>query len=142
VFDLKPMSAGFVANPGTSLVKIVPQDSLVAKVFISNKDIGFVKLGMEVSVKLDSFPSQEFGDVKGELVWIGSDALPPEQARPYYHFPAKVRLKKTTLRIGGQEMTLQSGMSFNSTIKIRDRSVLSIFTGALFQQKEELKLLR
>jgi len=29
-----------------------------------------------------TLPFSEFGDVKGQLVWIGSDALPPDQIIP------------------------------------------------------------
>ena len=82
VFELKAHTPGFVANSSQPILKIVPDDTLVAKVFITNKDIGFVKEGMAADIRIDSFPFSEFGDVKGHLVWIGSDALPPDQIHP------------------------------------------------------------
>ncbi len=142
VFDLKPSSPGFVTNTTEPVLKIVPGDSLVAKVFITNKDIGFVKEGMPVDVRIDSFPFSEFGDIKGKLIWIGSDALPPEQIRPYYTFPAKVSLNRQTLSVNGRTVPLQSGMSISTNIKVRDRTVMSIFTDLFSRKTESLKNVR
>jgi hypothetical protein len=43
----------------------------VAKIFITNRDIGFVRTGMDVDVRVDLFPCGEFGDIKGKLTWNG-----------------------------------------------------------------------
>jgi len=45
---------GFVTNSNAPVLKVVPDDALTAKV-ISNQDIGFVKEGMNVDVRIDSF---------------------------------------------------------------------------------------
>ncbi len=144
VFDLQARFPGYVANANTSqpILKIVPNEALTAKVYITNKDIGFVKKGMKVDVRIDSFPFSEFGDIKGEITWIGSDALPPEQIRPYYSFPAKIRLDHQSLMVKNQEVKLQSGMSITANIKVRDRSVLSIFTDLFAKQIDTLKSVR
>jgi hemolysin D len=142
VFEMKPSAPGYVANAAEPLLKIVPQEDLIAKVTISNQDIGFVKPGMEVDVRVDSFPFSEFGDVKGELVAIGSDALPPTQEKPYYSFPAKVRLKQQTINIRGQKVKLHSGMSLSINIKTRKRKVIDVFTEQFKQGAESLKFVR
>ncbi|NUN65290.1 HlyD family efflux transporter periplasmic adaptor subunit [Pseudanabaena biceps] len=143
VFDLKA-GLGYVANTNTSesVLKIVPDDQLIAKVFITNKDIGFVKENMLVDVRVDSFPFSEFGDVKGKLIWIGSDALPPEQANPTYRFPAKVQLDRQSLNVNGRNIRLQSGMSLTANIKVRDRTVISLFTDVFVKNTESLKFVR
>jgi len=142
VFDLKAHAPGFVTNTTEPILKIVPDDNLVAKVFITNKDIGFVKEGMDVDVRIDSFPFSEFGDIKGRLEWIGSDALPPDEAHPYYRFPAKVRLDKQFLTINGRKVILQSGMSLNANLKVRSRTVMSIFTDLFTKNVDSLKSIR
>ncbi len=142
VFDLQAHTPGFVANASQPILKIVPDDALTAKVFITNKDIGFVKEGMDVDVRIDSFPFSEFGDVKGKLVEIGSDALPPDQIHPYYRFPAKVKLERQSLLINGRNVPLQSGMSLNANIKVRSRTVMSIFTDLFSKSVESLKFVR
>jgi hemolysin D len=142
VFELKAKSPGFVASSTEPILKIVPNDKLIAKVFITNKDIGFVKEGMTVDVRIDSFPFSEFGDIKGTLVSIGSDALPPDQIYPFYRFPAKVELDSQQLNINGRNIVLQSGMGLNANIKIRDRTVMSIFADMFSSSVESFKNVR
>lgn len=142
VFELQPHSTGFVATQSQPILKIVPDDALTAKVFITNQDIGFVKEGMAVDVRVDSFPFSEFGDVKGKLVWIGSDALPPDQIHPFYRFPAKVRLNQQYLLVNGRQVPLQSGMSVSTNMKVRSRTVMSIFTDLFTKNIEGLKFVR
>jgi len=134
VFDLQPRSPGFVASATEPILKIVPGSKLVASIFITNQDIGFVKTGMPVDVKVESFPESEFGSLPGKLIWIGSDALPPTEVRPFYAFPAKVELERQTLEANGKPLLLQSGMAVNASVKVRKRTVLSLFTN-LFEKK-------
>ncbi len=138
VFDLKAYK-GFVANPSQTILKIVPEDALIAKVFITNKDIGFVSNQMQVDVRIDSFPFSEFGDIKGEVVELGSDVLPPDQTHPFYRFPAKIKLKSQFIKSNHKELKLQSGMSVSVNIKSGDRTVISLFTEFLTKKFESLK---
>ncbi|MDZ7970686.1 MAG: HlyD family efflux transporter periplasmic adaptor subunit [Nostoc sp. DedSLP03] len=142
VFELKAHTPGFVVTSSEPILKVVPDDALVAKVYITNKDIGFVKEGMTVDVRVDSFPFSEFGDVKGKLVWIGNDVLPPDQIYPFYRFPAKVRLEQQSISINGRKVLLQSGMSVSGNIKLRERTVMSIFTDMFSSSVESLKFVR
>ncbi|MFB2768959.1 HlyD family efflux transporter periplasmic adaptor subunit [Pelatocladus sp. BLCC-F211] len=142
VFDLQAHNPGYVTNSSAPILKIVPNQSLVAKVFITNRDIGFVKEGMKVDVRIDSFPYSEFGDIKGKLVWVGSDALPPDNIYPFYRFPAKVVLEQQYLMISDRQINLQSGMSVNTNIKLRKRNVASIFTDLFSKNIESLKFVR
>jgi hemolysin D len=142
VFDLKVSAPGFVATPTEPILKIVPEDALIAKVSITNQDIGFIREGMLVDVRVDSFPFSEFGDVKGTLISIGSDALPPTQIQPQYTFPAKIRLDRQKLLVKGREVPLQSGMSLSANIKVRERTVMSIFTDFFTKTAESMKFVR
>lgn len=142
VFELKAGSPGFVANTSEPVLKIVPGDNLKAKIFITNKDIGFIRTGMKVDVRLDTFPFSEYGDVKGTLESIGSDSLPPDQAHPYERFPATIKLARQNLVIKGHPIVLQSGMSLSVNIKIRERTVMSLFTDMIMKQSDGLKTLR
>lgn len=145
VFDLQPTSEGFVGNNSEPILKIVPEEGLVARVFITNSDIGFVKecadpadisTCMDVDVRIDSFPFSEYGDIDGKLVEIGSDALPPDQLFQFYRFPAKVELAEQFINVDGRPITLQSGMSISVNIKTRPRRVITYFTD-LFAKKKD-----
>jgi HlyD family secretion protein len=142
VFDLKPRNPGYVYNSSESILKIVPPENLVAQVFITNNDIGFVKSGMPVDVRLDSFPYTEFSDIQGQLIRVGSDVLPPDQTHQYYRFPAEIRLTRQSININGTEVPLQSGMSLSANINIRKRTVMSIFTDKFLGKIESLKYTR
>ncbi|MDJ0619038.1 MAG: HlyD family efflux transporter periplasmic adaptor subunit [Calothrix sp. MO_192.B10] len=143
IFDLQAYP-GFVANANQlELLKIVPKDTLIAEAFITNKDIGFVREGMKVDVRIDSFPFSEFGDIKGEVISVGSDALPPDETHQFYRFPAKVRLDSQQLNVKGRKISLQSGMSISANIKVREeRTVISLLTDQFTKQVESLKQVR
>ena len=84
-----------------------------------------------------------FGDIKGEVVSIGSDALPPDEIDGYYRFPVKVRLDSQLLETDGREIPLQSGMSVSVNIKVReDRTVMSLLTELFTKKIESLKQVR
>ncbi|HEY9300312.1 MAG TPA: HlyD family efflux transporter periplasmic adaptor subunit, partial [Phormidium sp.] len=151
VFNLKPTGPGYVVRQIDSepLMSIVPEDKLVAKVYLTNRDIGQVvdRLnkqpdGLPVQVDVESFPSTEFGTLQGKLTSLGSDVLPPTQERPYYSFPATIKLTKQNLEINGKEIRLQSGMAVNASIKVRKRTVLSIFTELFQKQVDHLETVR
>lgn len=142
VFDLQAKGRGYVTNSTDPILKIVPNNALVAEVYITNQDIGFVGEGMPVDVRVDSFPFSEFGDVKGELVTLGSDALPPDQNYQYYRFPARIELDRQTLEVNGNQIPLQSGMSVSANIITRKRSVISIFLDQFTRKADTLKNVR
>lgn len=140
VFDLQAQDDGFItANPNDPVLKVVPADALVAEIFITNQDIGFVNVGMPVDVRIDTFPFSEFGDVEGELVSIGADALPPTEMRQFYAFPAKVNIDQQYVSINGNPIELQSGMSITANIKTRKRRVITLFTDLFVKKIEALK---
>ncbi len=143
VFELKVYPDGVVnSNSPEPLVQIIPSKDAIAKVYITNKDIGFVKIGQQVDVRIDTFNFSEFGDVKGTIEWIGSDALPPDQIYPFARFPAKIKLSQQTLTVKGSDIQLKPGMSVKANIKLRDRTVMSIFTDMFSKQSDGIKNLR
>ena len=137
VFDLKPRGEGYVAQSTETVMKVVPYDTLEARVEIPSSEIGFVKVGMPADLSIDSFPATDFGVLEGKVKSIGSDALPPSQVdnRPEYRYPAMIQLDSQQLKLkDGQELPLQVGMSLTSNIKLRKVSYLQILLGT-FQEK-------
>ncbi|WP_416666721.1 HlyD family efflux transporter periplasmic adaptor subunit [Egbenema bharatensis] len=142
VFDLQARGRGFVANTSEPILKVVPTNALIAEVFVTNRDIGFIEEGMPVDVRIDTFPFSEFGDIKGRIVHIGSDALPPDQVNPFYRFPVKIEMDRQVIRAGGRDIPLQTGMSITANIITRDRTVMSIFTDQFRRQVDNLRTVR
>ena len=146
VFDLKAFP-GYVTPTGQAaatqpVLQIVPDNYVVAEVFIPAKDIGFVEKGMVVDVRIDTFDFSQFGDIKGKVISIASDALEPDQNYQFFRFPTKIELEKQYINIRGKDIPLQSGMSISANIRIReDRTVLSLFTGRLSKGADSFKKL-
>ncbi|QNI57024.1 type I secretion system ABC transporter/ HlyD family [Synechococcus sp. BIOS-U3-1] len=144
VFDLKPRGEGYVAQGTETVMKIVPYDTLEARVEIPSSQIGFVKPGMDADMSIDSFPATDFGVLEGEVKSIGSDALPPSQQdnRPEYRYPATIKLDRQQLKLkGGEQLPLQVGMSLTSNIKLRKVSYLQLLLGTFQDKVDSLRQL-
>ena len=70
VFNLSAISTGYAATLGETLLNIVPDGEVEAKIYISNKDIGFVKPNMNAEIRLDAFPFTQYGSLKGKVFGI------------------------------------------------------------------------
>ena len=65
-----------VVTPAQKLISIIPKNQeLVVYAKVLNKDRGFIKKGMEVAVKIDTFNFQKYGSIKGVILSIASDAI-------------------------------------------------------------------
>ncbi len=128
VFDLQAEAPGYVVNSNLPILKIVPVDGIVGRVFLSNKDIAFIKLGQNVKVRVDAYPYNEFGELEGEIESIGSDVLEPDETYSFYRFPVTVKLNKPYIEHKGKKLPLMTGMSLSANIVLRRRPVISIFT--------------
>lgn len=144
VFDLRPRGKGYAAQGTETVMKIVPYDTLQAKVEIPSSQIGFVKVGMPADMSIDSFPATDFGVLEGKVKSIGSDVLPPSQQdnRPNYRYPAMIQLANQQLKLkGGQMLPLQVGMSLSSNIKLRKVSYLQLLLGTFQDKVDSLRKL-
>jgi HlyD family secretion protein len=142
IFELKPKAKGFVAQGSEPLMKVVPFNQLEAKVEIPSSDIGFVQIGQKADISIDSFPATDFGVLEGTVKRVGSDALPPDQAkgRTEYRFPASITLSSQQLKLkSGRKLPLQVGMSLNANIKLRKVSYLQLLLGGFKDKADSLR---
>jgi multidrug efflux pump subunit AcrA (membrane-fusion protein) len=142
VFEIVSSKPGTVLGPKDTVLKIVPTEELIAKVDITNRDIGFIHLGLGCQVEVASFPAREYGRIEGTLFFIGSDVLPPTQAKPFYSFPAKIELSRQNLTVRGVAVPLQSGMAVSANIKIRNRRVINLFLYFLLGPLDKMQEVR
>ena len=142
VFDLKPTGPGFVAQTSEPVLKIVPFDKLEARVEIASSDIGFVSVGKAVDISIDSFPASDFGVMQGTVRRIGSDALPPDQLKQIYRFPADIQLDSQQLKLKwGSNLPLQVGMSLTANIKLRQVTYLQLLLSDFKDKADSLRRL-
>ena len=64
VFRAKGQHRWSVGSSVTLILTIIPQEGLKAKVFVANKDIGFVKTGQTARVRIDAFPSRDMESLR------------------------------------------------------------------------------
>ena len=154
VFELKPTSSGFTAQSTQTVMKVVPIASLEAKVEVPSSKIGFVQVPqgcpedldvcMNADISIDSFPSSDFGVLKGKVTRIGSDALEPDpqKRRQELTFPVTIQLGEQQLRLkSGSALPLQVGMSLTANIKLRKVSYLQLLLGEFHNKAQSLQRL-
>jgi HlyD family secretion protein len=138
VKDLATHTAGTVAAPGTILMTLVPEDeTLVAEVWIGNDDVGFVRGGQEVKLKLASFQFQKYGMIQGKVLRVSADATEAPSPntrsdaltgrdRPMgpLAYRAIVELATQELNTDGARYALSPGMQVAAEIHLGTRSVL------------------
>jgi len=138
VKDLATHTAGTVAMPGTILMTLVPKDEqLLAEVWVSNQDVGFVRPGQPVKLKLAAFQFTRYGMVEGTVRQVSADATEAPSAntrsdaltgrdRPMgpLAYRALVELKHQELESDGARYALGAGMQTSAEINLGTRSVL------------------
>ena len=132
VFDLKAETPGYVVNSNLPILKVVPLGDLVGRLFISNSDIAFIKESQRVKIRVDAYPYNEFGELEGEILSIGSDVLEPDENFNFYRFPVTVKLDQPFLLSKGRELPLVTGMSLTANVVLRKRPLIYIFTEKIF----------
>lgn len=138
VKDLATHTAGTVAAPGTILMTLVPEgDKLVAEIWISNQDVGFVREGQRAKLKVTAFQFQKYGLLDGKVAHVNVDATEAPSAntrsdalsgrdRPMgpLAFRALVELAEQQLIADGERYALQPGMQVAGEIHLGTRSIL------------------
>ena len=102
---------------------VVPHDAEVtAEVTLDNKDVGFVRQGQAVTVKLETFPYTRYGTVPATVATITADAVNDEQRGAI--FPAVSRLSRRRWSVDGRPIKLSPGMNLTAEIKTGRRRVI------------------
>ena len=103
VLRMAKLSVGSVLKDAEPLMYLAPLNSPVeAEVRIAPRDIGFIRPGDPVKVKLDAFDFVEHGMVKGTISWISEGAFMVDertsQPTPEPYYKARIALTDTNLR--------------------------------------------
>ena len=139
VFNLKSISTGYAATLGETLLNIVPDGEVEAKIYISNRDIGFVKPNMEAEIRVDAFPFTQYGSIKGKVLSIGDEVLPPDQMNAITRFPAYVKLSDQKLIKGNEIYNLRSGYSITVNLIVRNKPIISLLSDPLKEAFDNLR---
>lgn len=142
VFDLIPSSSGYAAVAGETLLKLVPGGALEAKVFFTNREVGFVKAGQQAQVRVDAFPYTQFGSIPAVIKAVSVYPLPPDQQNPEPRFPGYVRLERNYLERDGRQYRIGSGQSVQANVVLRQKRVITLLTDVLDRAFDSLRRIR
>lgn len=137
VKELATHTIGTVVQPGTVLATLVPKnEALKAEVWVKNEDIGFVRPGQPVKLKLATYTFQKYGmatgivdrvsadasDESGGNGALSSNAPPSEQMKPAV-YKVSVALDNQHLEMSGLRFALGAGMQVMAEIRLGRRTV-------------------
>lgn len=121
---LKINTVGGVVEPGKTLMEIVPIDeTLVAEVVISPKDIGHINIGQKARIKVSSFDFSRYGVIDGSLDFVSAATFVDDKGSPYYK--GRIKLSKNYVGNNSKKNILLPGMTIDADILTGKKSVLS-----------------
>jgi hemolysin D len=134
VLRVGKVSSGSVAPSGSQsigqepLFTLVPLDApLEADVNVSARDIGFIKVGDKVQLKLDAYRYMQHGTAKGSIKTISEGSFTTDDNNvpvPAY-FKVRVAINEVHLRNVPADFRLIPGMTLVSDILVGRRTILS-----------------
>src|SRR6218665_1860414 len=102
---------------------------------LENKDIGFVRPGQEVEIKVETFTFTKYGIVHGTVQSISNDAIDDEKRGLLYS--TRIQLKTNPIEVAGKPVALSPGMAVRAEVKTDKRKVIDYFLTPLQEYASE-----
>ncbi len=117
------VAPGNVIKPGGTLLEIVPEGGeLLAESKILPREVGHIKIGDEVSVKVLTYDYARYGSIKGKLTSISASTFDDTEGKPYYK--AKIELEKQYIGSKRNPRRLRAGMTVQADIITGEKTLL------------------
>jgi hemolysin D len=125
-----------VVTPAQQLLIVVPKDHPVeVEAQVENKDVGFVREGQSVEIKVETFQFTLYGTIPGHVVTVSDDAAPIEKLGLVY--PTRVSMDRGTIQVDGKQVNLSPGMAVTVEIKTGQRRILEYLLSPLLKSMKE-----
>ncbi len=109
-------TVGGVIPPGEIITEIVPLDKeLVVEAKIKPRDVGHVRIGQPVTVKVTTYDFARFGGISGELKDVSASTFLDEQGEPYYK--GIIELDRNFVGHDPSQNRVMPGMTVQADIK-------------------------
>ena len=113
---------GAVVTATQVVAEIIPDsDAMIVEVEVYNSDIGYIEIGQEADIKVDTYDYQKYGKLSGKVVYISPDATENEQMQKVYK--VEVVLDDDSSR----EWEVSQGMECTVEIKTDQRHIIDFF---------------
>lgn len=131
VKSMRINTVGGVLRAGDELMQISPTDvELMLEAKVLPADIGQLRTGLPVSIKLDAFDYSIYGSLQGQLSYISADTLteqgPNGQAQTFYRVQIRFDQQQSNPKLRLSE--LKPGMTAGVDILTGSRTVLTYIT--------------
>jgi len=141
VLEIAKLSPGSIVKEAEPFFTLVPiGDVLEAEIQIDSQDIGRIKIGAKVNVKVDAYPFQKHGTLDGSLRTISQDAFRRDsssQPGADTYYSGRVTLGKMQLDGVPENSALLPGMTVSAEVLVGKRSVLSYLLWPLTKATQE-----
>lgn len=112
---------GETVTSAQQLVTLVPDNTPYEMLcYVKNTDIADVELGLEAEIKLEAYPYNKYGTVKGTVKYISPSSFANEQLGNVY-------IVKLELDNGNKNICVISGLSGSVELKTDKRTVMDYF---------------
>lgn len=136
VLGLSVFTIGELVEAGSPILLVAPKgEELIVEAMILNRDIGFVREGDPVSVKIEAYPFTRYGLVDGTLENISADAIADERMGLVY--AARVTLKEPFVGKENFRKPLSSGMTVTAEVKTGDRRIIDFILSPIAKASHE-----
>jgi hemolysin D len=136
VQQLAVHSAGAVVTPAQELMVVVPRgEALEVEAILENKDIGFVEVGQQAEIKIDTFPFTKYGTIAGEVVGLSNDAVADDRKGLVYKM--RVLMERSQIQVNGKLVALSPGMTVTVEAKTGMRKMIEFFLSPLLRHSQE-----
>ncbi|WP_152633002.1 HlyD family type I secretion periplasmic adaptor subunit [Aliarcobacter butzleri] len=136
IYNLNNGTSGRVVQSGEVVMELIPISSpLEVEAKVLNRDIGFIHLGQEVKVKVDSFKFTKYGYIEGVITNIAKSSVLDEKLGEIY--PILIELKTDRMKIDDKYIKLMPGMTCSVDIKIGKRRLIEYIISPMIRYKDE-----
>lgn len=129
VLEVAKLSPGSIVKEAETFFTLVPLNTkLQAEVQVGTMDVGYIKVGQPVRIKLDAFPFQKHGMVEGRIASISQDAFRRDTSNgggTDTYYMAKLSIDTSTLKNMEGKSPLLPGMTLSGEIVVGERSIFS-----------------
>jgi len=123
VQDLQFQTIGAVVRPGGVLMSIVPVDDVLeVEARVSTSDVGHVRVGQPVAVKVSTYDFARYGAIEGTLRTVSPSTFTDDEGTPYYK--ALITLAKSHLGEVPARAPVLPGMTVQADVVTGKKTVL------------------
>lgn len=135
VQNLAVYSTGQSVDDNEPLMNLVPTgDTLIIEARVANDDIGFIELGQQAEIRVNTYDFVKFGTLKGTVSQIAADATEdPGGDGAVFNYVVLVKTDRTHLGPEPTDQPVVPGMQVTADFKIGERTILSFLTDRVAQ---------